>query len=135
MVRNPSATRPWQHVLEPLSGYLILAERLFDHGEEYAEGWNFGPQENDVKPVREIIEYLVERWGDGASWVHDESEQPHEAQLLKLDISKAKNILKWAPKWTLFRTLDSIIEWEKAWLNGEDVKALTLKQISQFEKH
>ena len=135
VVRNPSSTRPWQHVLEPLSGYLVLAERLFNHGEEYAEGWNFGPQESDVKPVREIIEYLVERWGDGASWVHDESEQPHEAKLLKLDISKAKNLLEWAPKWTLFRTLDSIIEWEKAWLNGEDVKALTLKQISQFEKH
>ena len=135
VVRNPSATRPWQHVLEPLSGYLVLAERLCNEGDEYAEGWNFGPQESDVKPVREIIEYLVERWGDGASWVHDESEQPHEAQLLKLDISKAKNLLEWAPKWTLFRTLDSIIEWEKAWLNGEDVKALTLKQISQFEKH
>ena len=135
VVRNPSATRPWQHVLEPLAGYLVLAERLCNEGDEYAEGWNFGPQESDVKPVREIIEYLVERWGDGASWVHDESEQPHEAQLLKLDISKAKNLLEWAPKWTLFRTLDSIIEWEKAWLNGEDVKALTLKQISQFEKH
>ena len=135
MVRNPSATRPWQHVLEPLSGYLVLAERLYNEGDEYAEGWNFGPQESGVKPVREIIEYLVECWGDGASWVHDESEQPHEAQLLKLDISKAKNLLEWSPKWTLFRTLDSIIEWEKAWLNGEDVKALTLKQISQFEKH
>ena len=135
VVRNPSATRPWQHVLEPLSGYLVLAERLYNEGDEYAEAWNFGPQESDVKPVREIVEYLVERWGEGASWVHDESEQPHEAQLLKLDISKAKKLLEWAPKWTLFRTLDSIIEWEKAWLNGEDVKALTLKQISQFEKH
>jgi CDP-glucose 4,6-dehydratase len=135
MVRNPSATRPWQHVLEPLSGYLVLAERLYNDGDEYAGGWNFGPDDDDVKPVRVIIEYLVEHWGAGASWIHDKSDQPHEAQLLKLDISKAKKILQWAPKWTLFSALDSIIEWEKAWVNGEDIKTVTLKQISEFEQY
>jgi CDP-glucose 4,6-dehydratase len=135
VVRNPSATRPWQHVLEPLSGYLVLAERLYLDGDEYAEGWNFGPEDGDVKPVRLIIEYLVERWGAGASWIHDESEQPHETQLLKLDISKAKQLLGWQPKWSLFRTLDSIVEWQKVWLSGGDLKALTLKQIREFEQH
>jgi len=133
VVRNPSATRPWQHVLEPLSGYLVLAERLYLDGDEYAEGWNFGPHDDDVKPVSEIIEYLVERWGAGASWIHDESEQPHEAQLLKLDISKAKKLLGWAPKWSLFTALNSIVEWHKEWLNGGDIKAITLKQIHKFE--
>jgi len=135
VVRNPSATRPWQHVLEPLSGYLVLAERLYLDGDEYAEGWNFGPHDDDVKPVSEIIEYLVERWGAGASWIHDESEQPHEAQLLKLDISKAKKLLGWAPKWSLFTALNSIVEWHKEWLNGGDIKAITLKQIHKFEKN
>lgn len=133
VVRNPSATRPWQHVLEPLSGYLVLAERLYLDGDEYAEGWNFGPEDADVKPVREIIDYLVDRWGAGASWIHDESEQPHEAQLLKLDISKAKKLLKWAPKLSLFTALDSIVEWHKEWVQGGDVKAITLKQIHKFE--
>ena len=133
IIRNPSSTRPWQHVLEPLSGYLVLAEQLYLNGEKYAEAWNFGPEENDVKSVRSIIEYLVERWGDGSSWIHDESEQPYEAQLLKLDISKAKKLLGWQPKWDLFEALDSIIEWQKAWLSGRDIKAVTLNQIRQFE--
>ena len=135
VVRNPFATRPWQHVLEPLSGYLILAERLYLDGDKCAEAWNFGPEDGDVKPVRAVIEYLVERWGAGASWIHDESEQPHEAQLLKLDISKAKQLLGWEPKWSLFRTLESIIDWQKAWVNGEDMKVLTLRQIREFEQH
>lgn len=133
-IRNPSATRPWQHVLEPLSGYLVLAERLYLEGDKYAEGWNFGPEDEDVKPVSEVIEYLAERWGGGLSWVHDKSEQPHEAQLLKLDISKAKTFLKWAPRWNLFTTLDSIVEWHKEWCRGGDVKAVTLEQINKFEK-
>ena len=134
VVRNPYATRPWQHVLEPLSGYLALAEQLYIHGDEYAQAWNFGPEDVDVKPVSDILEYVVNRWGDGASWIHDESEHPHEAQLLKLDISKAKRLLKWTPKWTLWCTLDSIIDWQKAWLNCEDMNAVTLKQIRQFER-
>ena len=134
IIRNPSATRPWQHVLEPLSGYLVLAEQLYLNGDRYAQAWNFGPEDDDVKPVSLIIEYLVDRWGDGASWVHDVSMQPHEAQLLKLDISKAKNLLGWRPRWSLFRALDSIVEWQKVWLSGGDLKAVTLEQIRQFEQ-
>jgi CDP-glucose 4,6-dehydratase len=134
VIRNPFATRPWQHVLEPLSGYMVLAERLYLNGDECAEGWNFGPEDSDVKPVKEIIEYLVERWGAGASWILDKSDQPHEAKLLKLDISKAKNVLSWEPNWNLFTSLDSIIEWHREWLGGGDVKLITLKQIRKFEK-
>jgi CDP-glucose 4,6-dehydratase len=133
VIRNPSATRPWQHVLEPLSGYLVLAERLFIEGDKYAKGWNFGPEDNDVKSVRTIIEYLVERWGSSAEWIHDVSEQPHEAQLLKLDISRAKNLLEWAPKWSLFTALDSIVEWHKELIEGGDMRLTSLKQINKFE--
>jgi len=97
-VRNPSATRPWQHVLEPLSGYLVLAEQLCLRGDECAQGWNFGPEDGDVQPVSAIIDYLVGGWGVGASWIHDDSEQPHEAQLLKLDNSKAKKDFKFKIK-------------------------------------
>lgn len=132
-VRNPSATRPWQHVLEPLSGYLRLAESLYIYGDEFAGAWNFGPNDDDVKPVSVIVEYIAQRWGDGASWVHDKSTQPHEAQLLKLDISKARELLKWTPKWTLYKGLDLIVDWQKDWSCGNDVKALTLKQINQYE--
>ncbi len=134
VIRNPSATRPWQHVLEPLSGYLVLAEHLYQNGDRFAQAWNFGPEDDDVKPVSSIIEYLADRWGDGVSWVHDVSLQPHEAQLLKLDISKAKQFLGWQPRWTLFRALDSIVEWQKVWLSGGDLKAVTLEQIRQFEQ-
>ena len=132
-IRNPFATRPWQHVLEPLSGYLVLAERLYVDGDEYSDAWNFGPEEESVKQVKTILEYLVAKWGEGAKWIHDDSEQPHEAQLLKLDISKAKKILGWEPRSNLFLALDSIIEWHKEWLKGGDIKAITLKQIHEFE--
>jgi CDP-glucose 4,6-dehydratase len=132
-VRNPAATRPWQHVLEPLSGYLRLAESLYIYGDEFAGAWNFGPNDDDVKPVSVIVEYMAQRWGDGASWVHDKSTQPHEAQLLKLDISKARELLKWTPKWNLYKGLDLIVDWQKDWSCGNDVKALTLKQINQYD--
>jgi CDP-glucose 4,6-dehydratase len=134
-IRNPFATRPWQHVLEPLSGYLILAERLYLDGDKYAEGWNFGPEDTDVQSVQEMIESLVKLWGAGARWIQDDSEQPHEAQLLKLDISKAKKYLKWKPKWNTLTALKSIVEWNKEWLDGSDAKVITMKQIHQYENY
>lgn len=134
MIRNPNATRPWQHVLEPLSGYLLLAEKLFQHGQEFAEGWNFGPGDRDVKPVKAILDHLVDCWGEGASWVLDHSSQPHEAQLLKLDISKAASRLTWSPKWTLEDALERIVQWHRTWLAGDDVKAITLHQIQDFQR-
>lgn len=135
VIRNPLATRPWQHVLEPLSGYLMLAEKLYDQGDAFAQGWNFGPCDEDVLPVEWILDHMVERWGKGAAWQLDVSPQPHEAQLLKLDISKARAKLKWRPKWSLGRTLDSIVDWHEAWLAGTNVQQKTLDQIFQYQNH
>ena len=135
IIRNPLATRPWQHVLEPISGYLTLAEKLFNEGDVYAEGWNFGPRDEDVKPVEWILNRLVKHWGQGASWQLDNNPQPHEAQLLKLDISKATAKLKWHPRWTLAETLDSIVEWHQCWLRSDDIRQMTLDQIAKHRPH
>ena len=132
-IRSPHAIRPWQHVLEPLSGYLTLAERLFTDGPAYAEGWNFGPADEDAKPVQWIVERLTQSWGEGASWELDTNPQPHEAHYLKLDCSKAKAKLAWHPRWQLSATLAGIVEWHKAMLNRADMKAFTCGQISQYE--
>jgi CDP-glucose 4,6-dehydratase len=132
-IRSPHATRPWQHVLEPLSGYLALAERLYTEGSAYAEGWNFGPADTDTKPVQWIVEQLTAQWGAGASWHLDQNPQPHEARYLKLDCSKARAELGWHPKWQLTDTLASIVVWHKAQLDGADMNAFTLNQINQYE--
>ncbi|MFS2140707.1 CDP-glucose 4,6-dehydratase, partial [Duganella sp. Dugasp56] len=100
-IRSPHAIRPWQHVLEPLSGYLTLAEHLYTHGAAYAEGFNFGPHDIDARPVEWIISRLCESWGKGASWELDSAPQPHEAHYLKLDCSKARSRLQWQPRWHL----------------------------------
>lgn len=133
VIRNPNATRPWQHVLEPLSGYLMLAQKLYQEGKTFAEGWNFGPRDQDVKPVNAILDHLVDCWGEGASWVLDQSTQPHEAQLLKLDISKAAARLNWGPKWTLEEALDRIVQWHHGWMAGDDIKAIILQQIKDYQ--
>ena len=133
-IRNPLAIRPWQHVLDPIAGYLTLAENLFTHGDAFAEGWNFGPKDSDVKPVGEIMDYLVQYWRTPATWIVDENEQPHEAQLLKLDISKASSRLAWEPKWNLTEALDNVIQWHEAWLDGSNMRCVTLNQISEYEK-
>ena len=134
IIRNPLATRPWQHVLEPVSGYLTLAQKLYITGCEYAEGWNFGPTSEGNKAVGEVLDYLVAHWPSDVSWVLDKRAQPHEAQLLKLDISKAKERLKWSPRWDLNTTLKKIIEWHDALANEEDMRAFTLSQIADFEE-
>ena len=133
LVRNPHAIRPWQHVLEPLSGYLLLAERLYTQGQANAEGWNFGPRDEDSRPVQWIVEHLCDRWGGGASWTLQPGDHPHEASFLKLDISKARKRLQWAPRWSLETALARITEWHQAWLNGQDMRALCLNQISQYQ--
>jgi len=133
VIRNPHATRPWQHVLEPLSGYLNLAQRLYaEGGQDYAEGWNFGPQDDDARPVQWIVERMVESWGGRASWQLDGAEHPHEANYLKLDISKAKARLGWRPRWELATALNHITTWHQAWLANSDVKQLCLQQIQQY---
>jgi CDP-glucose 4,6-dehydratase len=132
-IRNPHAIRPWQHVLEPLSGYLLLAEKLYEAGPNYAEAWNFGPNEDDAKPVQWIVEKLTGAWGEGASWVVDGGDHPHEAHYLKLDCAKAKARLAWYPRWCLQDTLNAIITWQKAYRQGEDMRNVALQQIAQFQ--
>ena len=131
-IRNPHAIRPWQHVLEPLSGYLLLAQKLYDEKAAYAEGWNFGPNDEDAKPVQWIVEKLTRAWGEGASWVPDGGDHPHEAHYLKLDCSKAKTRLDWHPRWSLIQTLEKIIEWHRASRDGKEMKTFTLDQIQQY---
>lgn len=134
VIRSPNAVRPWQHVLEPLSGYLQLAEALFQQGPAFAEGWNFGPTEADARPVCSVVEALASGWGDGAAFkVEASGDSLHEAHLLKLDISKARARLKWQPRWNLDTCLSSIVAWHRAYLSGADMKAATLDQISAFD--
>lgn len=131
-IRSPQSTRPWQHVLEPLSGYLRLAEYLFIKGETFAEGWNFGPNDEDARPVRWIVERLAQMH-PGVNWECDETPQPHEAHYLKLDSSKAKSRLGWQARWRLPTALQKTLEWHQAWRNGEDMQAVTLSQIAQYQ--
>lgn len=131
-IRNPHATRPWQHVLEPLAGYLSLAEHLHSHGQAFAEGWNFGPKDDDTRPVQWIVERMVVAWGTNASWRHDDNTHPYEANYLKLDISKAKARLGWQPRWSLATALEHIINWHRAWLAQQDMHQLSLAQIQEY---
>jgi len=133
-IRNPHAIRPWQHVLEPLSGYLVLAQKLYEEGAAYAEGWNFGPNDEDAKPVQWIVEKLTESWGKGASWVLDGGDHPHEAHYLKLDCSKAKARLDWHPKWHLDETLEQIVKWHRDYHQNKNMNAATLEQIEIYAK-
>ncbi|MTK52809.1 CDP-glucose 4,6-dehydratase [Paludibacter sp.] len=131
-IRSPYAIRPWQHVLEPLTGYLTLTAKLFAEGSKFAEGWNFGPEDKDAKNVEWITSTLCKFWGDNAGYEIDTTPQPHEANYLKLDCSKAKAELGWYPKWDIETTLKSIVEWNKAYLNKEDIRKITEKQIEQY---
>jgi CDP-glucose 4,6-dehydratase len=132
-IRSPHSIRPWQHVLEPLSGYLTLAEHLFRDGTAYAEGFNFGPHDTDARPVEWIIERLCQTWGDGATWALDGQPQPHEATYLKLDCSKARSRLDWHPRWNLGQTIEKIVEWHKAMETGADMRDVTLAQITTYQ--
>ncbi|WP_370979199.1 CDP-glucose 4,6-dehydratase [Agaribacterium sp. ZY112] len=131
-IRSPHSIRPWQHVLEPLSGYLLTAQLLFEQGPCFAEGWNFGPNDTDAKPVNWIVDRLTSLWGEGANWQLDGDNHPHEAGYLKLDCSKAKMRMEWQPRWNLDETLERIVAWHKAWLAKEDMKAYTLEEIKQY---
>ena len=131
-IRNPHAIRPWQHVLEPLSGYLVLAQKLYEEGAAFAEGWNFGPNDEDAKPVQWIVEKLTKAWGEGASWALDGGDHPHEAHYLKLDCSKAKARLDWQPRWHLDEALAAIIDWHRAYRDGKDMREVTVRQINAY---
>lgn len=132
-IRSPRAIRPWQHVLEPLAGYLTLAQRLCTD-RSAAEGWNFGPLEEDHREVAWVVEALANRWGGNAAWAVDGGEHPHEAAVLKLDIAKAQSILGWNPAWSLNQALDRVVGWHRGWVEGADARALTLADIAEYSQ-
>ncbi len=134
VLRNPGATRPWQHVLEPLSGYLALGARLYqEDGWKLAQGWNLGPRDESVVDVETLARTLVSAWGKGEVQINQDPNQPHEAGLLKLDCSKAKAILGWHGVWDFQETVRQTVEWYRGHHQGEDVKHLTHKQIETYE--
>lgn len=134
IIRNPKAIRPWQHVLEPLSGYLTLAQRLYEDGANFAEGWNFGPNDEDAKPVEWIVQRMCKLWPGTAQYEIDTGVHPHEANYLKLDCSKAKMRLGWYPHWNLEYALQNIVEWVSAFNKKADMQQICLKQISDYMK-
>jgi len=133
VIRYPHAIRPWQHVLEPLRGYLILAEQMWVDGTKFAEAWNFGPNDEDAKPVSWIADYMTKLWGPHASWELDPTEHPPEATYLKLDCSKAKRQLGWSPKLHLSEALEWTVEWYKGFGQGKNMSQMTEDQISRYE--
>jgi CDP-glucose 4,6-dehydratase len=133
LIRSPSAIRPWQFVLEPLNGYLTLAEHLAKDAPRFAEGWNFGPAEADARPVSWIADTLVRSWGNGASWTRDAGEHPREANFLKLDASMARSQLDWQPRLSLQQALEWIVEWYRGFQAGADPRFLTRTQIDRYE--
>jgi CDP-glucose 4,6-dehydratase len=130
MIRYPDAIRPWQHVLEPLSGYLCIAERLAVDG-RFAQAWNFGPDESDARSVEWIVDSLC-RSIPGAAWQRETAPQPHEAGTLKLDSSKAKQQLGWRPRWNLDTALEKTVAWHQAWKLGKDMRVFSLEQIREY---
>jgi CDP-glucose 4,6-dehydratase len=133
-IRFPEAIRPWQHVLEPLAGYLILAERLWSDGASVAEGWNFGPGPGDEWPVRRVVEEAVQRWGDGARWKHERSQNAHEAHYLKVDSAKARTRLGWHSRWDTTRALSATVAWYKAYYSKGDMREFSLRQIEDYAR-
>jgi CDP-glucose 4,6-dehydratase len=132
LIRNPLAIRPWQHVLEPVGGYLVLIQSLWNDPDAATAAWNFGPRDDDVKPVQWIVEKMCALWGDNAGSTHDDSTQLHEARYLKLDISKARTALGWSPRWSLTQALESIVAWHRAWALGADMHDHCLSEIARF---
>jgi CDP-glucose 4,6-dehydratase len=134
LIRRPQAIRPWQHVLEPLAGYLMLAQDLYSKGADISGAYNFGPRDQDAQPVQWVVEQVTRFWGPQATWQADTTNHPHEAKYLKLDCSKAKAVLGWEPQWDLARCLSEVVAWHKAHIAQEDMRHFSLGQIAQFSK-
>ncbi len=132
LVRNPMAVRPWQHVLDPLGGYLLLAQGLYREGPRYAHGWNFGPGDQDARPVEWLVRGMCERWGRGADYAIVPGIHPHEAHYLKLDCSMAKAELGWHPVWNLGKAIDMVVEWAMAYQEGKDLRKVCIEQIDTY---
>ncbi|MCU7799938.1 MAG: CDP-glucose 4,6-dehydratase [gamma proteobacterium symbiont of Lucinoma myriamae] len=133
IIRNPKSTRPWQHVLEPLAGYLILAQKLFENPHDFSGAWNFGPNDEDVKPVEWIVDRMVKYWSNNASFILDDKANFHEAHYLKLDCSKSKSKLGWTPQWNLDMALEKIIHWYQAYQQQQNMQQITLEQIKSYQ--
>jgi len=132
LVRHPEAIRPWQHVLEPLAGYLILGERLYQHGARFAEAWNFGPAGEPAHSVADLLATMAELWGDGATWRRDDTAHPHEAPCLRLAVTKAAQALQWHPRWPLATALQMTVDWYRAHGDGKDMATVSRQQISRY---
>ncbi|MDD0816584.1 CDP-glucose 4,6-dehydratase [Curvibacter sp. HBC28] len=132
-LRQPGAIRPWQHVLEPLRGYLALAQKLYEEGPPWAEGWNFGPQPSDARTVAWVVGQLAQAWGPDAAWAVESGAQAHEAHTLKLDCSQAHSRLGWQPRWSAATALQHTLSWYRAWQAGADMRQHSLAQINEFE--
>ena len=133
LIRHPNAYRPWQHVLDLLQGYLMLAEKLYEENLSFAEAWNFGPSEDNVRPVSWIADTLVELWGADAAWQHEAAAPLHEAKILKLDSNKSRDLLKWAPKLGIKESLEATVDWYRAHVNQEEMEIFTQSQIQRYE--
>ena len=131
-IRNPRAIRPWQHVLEPLSGYMLLAEKLYKHGPKYARAWNFGPDAGDAKDVEWIVNRMFAAWPEAPGYVIDKGRHPHEAHYLRLDSSKAHRELGWKPRWRVGQAIDRIVGWTRAYADRKDMRSLCLEQIVEY---
>jgi CDP-glucose 4,6-dehydratase len=136
VVRNPKATRPWQHVLDPLSGYLLMAERLWENPDKFSGVWNFGPQTSDQITVRELAERFITAWGKGSIYIPNTNEKaPHEAHFLRLSIDKAASELKWQPILDSSSSIDWAVDWYKTWYNRQKaLKSMSLKQIREYSQ-
>ena len=131
-IRYPNAIRPWQHVLEPLSGYLILAQALYLGDKSFQGGWNFGPNDTDAKPVSWIVGNIAQNWRHEVLWETDNAQHMPEAHYLKLDISKARNLLNWQPRWNLELAIKQVVSWHDRWADGENMKTFTIAQIEEY---
>jgi CDP-glucose 4,6-dehydratase len=134
VVRSPGAVRPWQFVMDPLNGYLLLAEKLWDDGAHYAGPWNFGPDDSDAREVGFVVSQLNQHWASDSAWSHDDAEHPHEATFLRLDSSKARDQLSWSPQLELSGALEWIVEWYRAYSGGGDMHDATLAQVRRFQE-
>lgn len=134
IIRNPKAIRPWQHVLEPLSGYLMLCQQLINQSGDFAKGWNFGPDSDDVQPVSSLADIMAKFWGVDATWQSDDAVHPHEAHYLKLDCSQANSSLNWKPVWNIDKALEETVEWYKNWNDMKNMHDFTMRQIEAYQQ-
>jgi CDP-glucose 4,6-dehydratase len=134
VVRNPNSVRPWQHVLEPLNGYLMLAQKLWESGPSYVGAWNFGPNGEDAKPVQWVVERILSMWGNGLQWIPDEGIHPAESKYLIVDSTKARRLLEWSTKLRFHAALEWVVEWYKHYQQGSDMRHMSEAEIKRFEK-